>query len=153
MDNAPGASDEILESSSSESRINPHNNVLLDRIKACISGHEEVKASILSTGEDLQRRSQGIDPMRGERDTDKPTKRPLDASCTLSTATETATSNDTLSSEPSEENFEPKEEEVYSFFLFRMSYLIVTLVIMLADGLQGKSSPCQALVTASQSAY
>jgi hypothetical protein len=96
-----------------------------------MNGEEEVKRSILSTDEN-----------NGERDTSstigKPQKRSLDSSSTLSTATATATSADTFSSEAFEDNFEPKDGNNYSFFLFRMSYLIVTFVIMLADGLQGK---------------
>lgn len=37
-------------------------------------------------------------------------------------------------------DFESKKEKAFSFLLFRMSYLFVTLVIMLADGLQGKKN-------------
>ena len=38
----------------------------------------------------------------------------------------------------SAEAAELSEETGYSFSLFRLNYLVVTLVIMLADGLQGK---------------
>jgi hypothetical protein len=107
-----------------------------------MNSEEEVKRSILSTDENLPRQGQIKNPMNGERDTSstigKPQKRSLDSSSTLSTATATATSADTLSSEPSEDNFDAKDGDNYSFFLFRMSYLIVTFVIMLSDGLQGK---------------
>ena len=40
----------------------------------------------------------------------------------------------------SAEAAELSEETGYSFSLFRLNYLVVTLVIMLADGLQGKKS-------------
>jgi hypothetical protein len=46
--------------------------------------------------------------------------------------------SDSLGSDVSEDEFEMKNQNPYSFTLFRLSYLIVTLVIMLADGLQGK---------------
>ena len=40
----------------------------------------------------------------------------------------------------SAEAAELSEETGYSFSLFRLNYLVVTLVIMLADGLQGKQN-------------
>jgi hypothetical protein len=143
MSQASGSSDAVCDKSSSESREGLHNNgIFFRRIMACMNGEEEVKRSILSTDETLSSKSKIKNPMNGERDSSstigKPQKRSRDSSSTLSTATATATSADTLSSEASEDNFEPKDGDSYSFFLFRMSYLIVTFVIMLADGLQGK---------------
>ena len=38
----------------------------------------------------------------------------------------------------SEYDFDTSDKEAYSFLSFRLSYLFVTLVVMLADGLQGK---------------
>ena len=39
----------------------------------------------------------------------------------------------------------PKEDQA-SFLSLRITYLIVTLVVMLADGLQGKEKNCRLLV-------
>lgn len=56
----------------------------------------------------------------------------------VETMAESVVSDSFFSDVSEEDEFEMKNQNPYSFTLFRLSYLIVTLVIMLADGLQGK---------------
>ena len=61
--------------------------------------------------------------------------------------TSESVASDALTTEVSDEDdLEEKKEKAYSFLIFRMSYLFVTLVIMLADGLQGKQRTCSVLL-------
>ena len=67
----------------------------------------------------------------------KPLSIDVDASSSSVSESVTASeSTDHLSAEAAELS----EETGYSFSLFRLNYLVVTLVIMLADGLQGKKT-------------
>jgi hypothetical protein len=62
-------------------------------------------------------------------------------SITSGTGGECYTSVSSITSEnpESEYDFETSDKG-YSFLTFRLSYLFVTLVVMLADGLQGESN-------------
>lgn len=99
-----------------------------NKIQACTPPPSQSPTISSTTGDGLSTQRVGID---------------LDEDSQQDLVPKVLMSSEVCASEPSsigsvdEFDFEQKQADS-SFFLFRMSYLFVTFVIMLADGLQGK---------------
>jgi hypothetical protein len=90
-----------------------------------------------STANDTNTRDAVQCPQLNDREIPQSSEVPREVE-TLAEYAESVMSHST-SGDSDDMDFEANNEKASSFFIFRLSYLFVTLVIMLADGLQGKN--------------
>lgn len=127
-------------------------------LRKCISGGERDRTQqVFETPKCDQLHKAPIAPSQSDCDLSKPCDQPLNSSSQLftddtseinvsfNTATTVSTNSDAsnLSSKSDSSNLDSEydyetSDKALSFLTFRLSYLFVTLVVMLADGLQGK---------------
>ena len=126
--------------------------MLLRPLQSCLLGKEERKDSTLANLHQNKVENQSRAPSIAESSNESNTcdaaqtsqlhERSISQSSEFPLVVETnaeSVASDNLTTDVQEDmEFDTNNEKAYPFFIFRLSYLFVTLVVMLADGLQGK---------------